>query len=617
MKTFSQEYNFFRPAYWFGMVDARPLSLFRIFFAALLFKNAFYLLFLAETFYSDEGVTPRAAFWEITRINRFSLMDAMPHTWMAQVFFACWMVVAGCLLLGYRTRLMVVLNFIIIASVHERNFVVLNGADLVARMLSFWAMFIPLGEYYSLDALRHRWQLFRFTRNIADLRPPDSPRLIYALPVRLIQIQVALVYIFTFVLKLPGKPWHDGTALYYALQVQSLVLPWGVWFQEHMPLMVFKLGSYFALIMESGFVFFVFLPLVQPLMRGFGLLLGVIMHLGIAVLMSIQDFSAVMIISYFTFWEPSWVSWCDQKLRAPTRPLQLPIPFGNSPLWILLGMTPENAIRLTHDLDGDSGCDEWTIYDEEGNAYQGVAAWRLAAGHLPLSRLWVWLLNIIPLRWLIWNGLTWMQRLQPPPLTFGGFSSEPTILPTRRWFTWAGRALMSLPLLALMGMVIWWNLATVKDENDEPLVPYVSGTPRTIMQYLSLGQSWGMFAPFPTTDDGWITVPARFENGLVIDLMTGEPPSDSMTHYYWGPKSRWKKYSSEMWGEGYESLLRAWGGSMCRKYNIDGNLPQGQRLATLEIIYNWRWSHAPDEEPHPWQQSRIWRHWCYKEYREE
>lgn len=31
LRLFPQDYNFLRPAYWFGQVDSRPLSLFRIF----------------------------------------------------------------------------------------------------------------------------------------------------------------------------------------------------------------------------------------------------------------------------------------------------------------------------------------------------------------------------------------------------------------------------------------------------------------------------------------------------------------------------------------------------------------------------------------------------------
>ena len=56
------QYNFLRLDYWFGQVESRPLSLFRIFFGLLVLKNALYSIPLAQLFYSDEGIVPRAQF---------------------------------------------------------------------------------------------------------------------------------------------------------------------------------------------------------------------------------------------------------------------------------------------------------------------------------------------------------------------------------------------------------------------------------------------------------------------------------------------------------------------------------------------------------------------------
>src|SRR5690349_2565810 len=115
-------YNPFKREYWFGQTDSRPLSVFRIVFAALLLKVALFFLPLAQPMYSDSGpVTRGALFTELARSDRFSLMDALSTPWMAALFFVFWAVVAVGLLVGYRTRLMTVLNFICILSVHERN----------------------------------------------------------------------------------------------------------------------------------------------------------------------------------------------------------------------------------------------------------------------------------------------------------------------------------------------------------------------------------------------------------------------------------------------------------------------------------------------------------------
>lgn len=54
-------------------------------------------------------------------------------------------IIAGVLLaIGYRTRLMTVVNFVLITSLQARNILVLHGGDVLMKLLCFWAMFLPL-----------------------------------------------------------------------------------------------------------------------------------------------------------------------------------------------------------------------------------------------------------------------------------------------------------------------------------------------------------------------------------------------------------------------------------------------------------------------------------------
>ena len=193
------EFNLFRRDYWFGQVDARPASLFRIVFCAWLLKDAHYHVFIADLFYSDAGFTPRAAISQVQNIAWINLMQAVGEGWLAQIVFGLWMVVLLALLMGYRTRLMSILNWVLIISIHWRNFSILNGADGVMRVLSFWMIFLPVASYYSVDGIKRRWKRYRYSGNLADLRVEDQPRTGFALPLRLIQLQIALIYLFTFV----------------------------------------------------------------------------------------------------------------------------------------------------------------------------------------------------------------------------------------------------------------------------------------------------------------------------------------------------------------------------------------------------------------------------------
>ena len=279
----------------FNNVDFRTLSLFRIVFATLLLKDAFYHLKLAHWFYSDAGIVPRSALFDgLARDARFSLMDAIGQGWMAVAFFLLWIVVLVCMLVGYRTRTATILNFIIILSIHERNVYILTGADTAMRVFSFWLMFTPAGRHYSVDVLRGK---------------QASP---FALPVRMLQMQLLLVYIVTAYLKLIGHVWQDGEALFYVLQLETIRLPLGTFLYQVNSAFLWETLSYFVLIGEVLLPILLLMPVVP--LRVLGLLIGLAIHGGIALTLAIPDFSLVMLCAYILFFPSSWMDWIDRRM---------------------------------------------------------------------------------------------------------------------------------------------------------------------------------------------------------------------------------------------------------------------------------------------------------------
>lgn len=320
-------------AYWFGQVDSRPLSLFRICFGALLLKTALYALPMAQLFYSDEGIVPRAQFWgdpAQVGLGGFSVLNYVATPWLAMLFFGLWAMVSLAFLVGYRTRLMAVLIYLCKLSLLNRNPFPLSGADHVMTALSFWMIFLPLNQHYAVDA----W-LARRQQGIAAQALVYHPT--YAFPVRVIQIQVALIYLFTSFMKWQGLIWRSGDALYYTFQQNGYLLPTGIWLGAHSPLWVLRGLAWSTLLIEAGFAILVFLPVGQPWAKACGLLLTASVHLGIALTMAIPDFSLVMWISYLLFFEPDWVLWLERQvrrwLRLPPRPPMTPtFPSARQPM---------------------------------------------------------------------------------------------------------------------------------------------------------------------------------------------------------------------------------------------------------------------------------------------
>lgn len=318
---------------WVGRVDSRPLSLFRIAFGVLLLKNALYLIPVAHLFYSDDGLVPRAQFWAEPAqvgLGQFSFLNGIGASWGAVLFFSVWAMVALALLVGYHTRLMAVLNYVIWLSVLHRNPLSLHAPDHVLLLLSFWILFLPLDHHYTIQ----HWFAWRRQQQPSDRANPgyankNLVRTTYAFPVRVIQIQIALIYFFTSYTKWQGLYWRTGEALFYTFQQQSFLSLIGLWLSATAPLWLYHLLTWATLLIEASFPLLVFLPVGQPWAKAVGLTLAALLHLGIAITMAIPDFSLVMGISYLLFFEPEWVRWLEGQVR---RRLRLPPPGPTGPL---------------------------------------------------------------------------------------------------------------------------------------------------------------------------------------------------------------------------------------------------------------------------------------------
>lgn len=587
-------YNFLRRAYWFGQVETRALAVFRLAFGLVLLKDAVYHLPLVKMFYSDAGWLPRSTLAQLARTWRFSLLDWLGPAWQVQLFVLAWIGVVVCLTLGYRTRWMAVLNFLALLSIHERNTYVLDGADVVFQVLSFWTMFTPLGDYYSLDALRARRDAFRRHQDPAALRVSAQPKTTYAFPVRLAQIQVGLVYLASALVKLRDAPWREGDALYLALQLKSYTLPTGDWLWRVSPEWLLKGLSYEALLAELLFVFLVFAPVWQPQLKLIGLSLTTFLHVGIALVMSIPNFSVVMLAAYGLFLDSRWVTGLERRLRQATTPIFLPKGAGGGlhPWAPVLAGTGEEAVAVLDSAESSfSACDDWWVCDGAGRRYDGLAAWQQLAARLPLSRLWAWTVRRRAVRQILWwlRG-RWVQTCLKP-------------LPARAGRPWAprlrvvGQAGMTLGLSVCLFCVLWINARGA----FRPYIPRISGWSQDLVLVTGLAQYWAMFGG-PSRGDGWLIVDAELSDGSHRDLLTGQPVSTQFRRWLWGPWARWKDLTQVVID--YPAIQAAMGEYFCRQ---GGNSAE-TNILRVTLRHRFWTTQLPGEPRNTWhiQEHALW-----------
>lgn len=321
--------------FWVGQADLRPFAAFRLAFGLFLFYDLCDLFPNLRVFFSDEGVLPRSPFLsQWARFWRFSLLDAFGPP---ALVYAYWFVAAAAVLalaFGYRSRLAAVASFLLVASFQERIPPLFDGSDTVIRMLLFWHMFAPTGRIWSVDAL------------MAQRRGEALPKTAGALPFRLMQLQVAWIYLCTALHKIQGTTWRGGDAVHYTLLLTHVFSrQWckAEWFANN----AFIIGAmtWGTLVFEFGFMAFVFLPVpwkrVHVLSKALGIASIVGLHLGIACTINVGLFSYLMPVCLMMFWEPEWIQKLVdgvQRLLGPSRlarlrelGLALPEPRGWNP----------------------------------------------------------------------------------------------------------------------------------------------------------------------------------------------------------------------------------------------------------------------------------------------
>jgi hypothetical protein len=166
---------------------------------------------------------------------------------------------------------------------------VLNAGDGFLRVAGFFLIFAPAGAALSLD----RW--LRMRRGVEGTEVPLKAPWAQ----RLIQFQMALLYLTASWWKSLGPAWVDGTAVYYVFHLDQLRrFPVPALFQS--PAFV-KIESWFTLAIEFSLGTLVwFKELRYPV-----LVTGAVFHLLIDYALNIPLFEWTMISAYVLFIEPS------------------------------------------------------------------------------------------------------------------------------------------------------------------------------------------------------------------------------------------------------------------------------------------------------------------------
>ncbi len=296
-------------------LDLRSVALFRVGLGVLLLTDLFWRSLDMRAHYTDEGLMPRERLlggWSSPLYYSF-------HNWGGDltsqiILFSVAAVFAFMLLVGYKTRLAAFMSWLLLVSLHGRNYLILQGGDDMLRVMLFWAIFLPLGARFSLDALLAPVGTQRGAK--VGLLGGLSQRRVFSLASMVIVLQLLAVYVVTAHLK-SGPTWHvQGSAIHLALYHHTFATEFAKLFRQ-LPVRWLQIMTWSVWWLELVGPFLFFVPWRTHLFRTLQVTLFCGFHFGLFLCMELGPFPWVAMVCW-TLLLPSWF-WdmpCYQLARA-------------------------------------------------------------------------------------------------------------------------------------------------------------------------------------------------------------------------------------------------------------------------------------------------------------
>jgi len=157
-----------------------------------------------EAHYTDAGVLPREVLHSTIGDWLFAVHSLSGAYQFQLLLFFVAGVCAMLLSLGIATRVALLISWLLLASLHSRNPLVLNAGDVLLRQMLFWSMFLP----------------FHNPRPAAGMdQHVLSPATVA------IVAQIALCYWVSAIVKSSAVWWQHASAFSYAAQLDYIALP--------------------------------------------------------------------------------------------------------------------------------------------------------------------------------------------------------------------------------------------------------------------------------------------------------------------------------------------------------------------------------------------------------
>jgi len=578
----------------FFSIDIRSLALFRVGLGALLIADLINRSYDLIAHYTNKGALPTEVLSSHFPETQFITLHSLSGCLSLQVFlFASALLCAFGLMVGWRTRWMTFLSWVLLISLHSRNPLVLQRADTLLRLLLFWSMFIPLGAAYSID-------------RALDNSGKKIPEAIFSAGTAGLLLQIVFMYYFS-VLHKWGEEWVNGSAIFYALSIDQFRTPLGDWLLARSELT--RWLTHAVYVFEWVGPLLLFSPIFTSAARMIVAAGMCFMQVSFGSMMLLGIFPWVSCLAMVPFIPSGFWNWLTHRFNASER-AKLKIYFDGdcgfcrrfSRILQTLLLLPEQSLHPAQEspsiyMDMQKK-NSWVVVEPTSKRFYEFDAFRLLLKWSPIF-FWIWpLLYLPPIpqigKWFYkWTA----HNRAAASLVTGFLKPRPLVLEPSPVATF---------LAALFIFYIFlWNRSTLD-------LPFVVPAPYDLIGWtIRIDQNWGMFAPSPLRKDGWFVMPGTFEDGREVDIFSKSTPVNwekpkRISRMY--SNARWRKYMMNLVDENYRGLIPYYARYVCRTWNKKG--PAAPRLKDLQIIFMQEES-GPNYTIKPIEKIVLWKGSCF------
>ena len=596
-------------------LDLRSLALFRIGLALVIIADLLIRFGDIKAHYSDAGILPRNVLInDLLKPWYWSIHLLSGQTFVQQIVFCIALLLAILLLIGYRTRWMTIASWALIVSLHNRNPALIFAGDDTLRAILFWAMFLPIGAYYSVD-------------NALNTSSKPLPKFIVTGATVGFIFQLVYIYMFSAWFKHQSPLWStEGSAVYYALSFDQYATGFGQFLLSLKP--VLPIMTFGALWFEWLGALLLFIPWKNSFFRAVAIVAFISLHFSFGLSFTIGIFPALCIAAWLAFIPTVFWDWLEKKTYSPER-AGLKINYDRDcgfckkvvhflRTFLILPGTPLLVAQENPDVYADmEKYNSWVIEDWQGKRY---FKWQGIAYVVSLSPILWWLAPILRIKPLMSVGTKIYEFIATNRRLAGRFTAPFKYDSFQVHHGW----LFNFITLFILALVTLWNFTSFANSyifyqspsTTSQVVKRVTNS-KAAQNFAWLGdltrldQSWSIFAPNPPRDDGWHVVLGTLNNDKQVNILSEDtvinwdkPTINQRNQLY--RNMQWRTYFINLNRNIGKQLYPHYGDYLCREWN--NSKPQSQHLKSLDIYFMSEETASPEEtqtvtKEKQWQQS--------------